>query len=99
MHTYVTVYIKYYDLITSPASRSWSWSYKFASLDFFCFLFFSVSKVGLPLMGDTAGTKLREPIETQRLTAEYINKTCICCHSERALSERASIKRASKAAY
>ena len=29
----------------------------------FCFLFFSVSKVGPPLMGDTAGTKLREPIE------------------------------------
>ena len=39
--------------------------------------FFSVSKVGLPLMGDTAGTKLREPIETRRLTAEYVNKTCI----------------------
>ena len=34
-------------------------------------------KVGLPLMGDTAGTKLREPIETWRLTAEYVNKTCI----------------------
>ena len=39
--------------------------------------FFSVSKVGLPLMSDTAGTKLREPIETRRLTAEYVNKTCI----------------------
>ena len=38
---------------------------------------FLVSKVGLPLMGGTAGTKLREPIETQRLTAEYVNKTCI----------------------
>ena len=35
------------------------------------------TKVGLPLMGDTAGTKLREPIETRRLTAEYVNKTCI----------------------
>ena len=41
------------------------------------FIFFSVSKVGLPLMGDTAGTKLREPIEKRRLTAEYVNKTCI----------------------
>ena len=40
-------------------------------------VFFSVSKVGLPLMGDTAGIKLREPIETRRLTAEYVNKTCI----------------------
>ena len=29
--------------------------------------FFSVSKVGLALMGDTAGTKLCEPIETRRL--------------------------------
>ena len=28
-------------------------------------------------MGDTAGTKLREPIETRRLTTEYVNKTCI----------------------
>ena len=28
-------------------------------------------------MGDTAGTKSREPIETRRLTAEYVNKTCI----------------------
>ena len=28
-------------------------------------------------MGDTAGTKLREPTETRRLTAEYVNKTCI----------------------
>ena len=28
-------------------------------------------------MGDTAGTKLREPIETRRLTAEYVNKTYI----------------------
>ena len=41
-------------------------------------VFFSVSKVGLPLMGETAGTKLREPIETRRLImAEYVNKTCI----------------------
>ena len=40
-------------------------------------VFFSVSKVGLPLMGDTAGTKFREPIETRRLTAEYVNKTYI----------------------
>ena len=39
--------------------------------------FFSVSEVGLPLMGDTAGTKLHEPIKTRRLTAEYVNKTCI----------------------
>ena len=28
-------------------------------------------------MGDTAGTKLCEPIETRGLTAEYVNKTCI----------------------
>ena len=28
-------------------------------------------------MGDTAGTKLREPIETRRLKAEYVYKTCI----------------------
>ena len=28
-------------------------------------------------MGDTAGTRLREPIETRRLMAEYVNKTCI----------------------
>ena len=28
-------------------------------------------------MGVTAGTKLHEPIETRRLTAEYVNKTCI----------------------
>ena len=50
-------------IITPPARRAWR-SYKFASLDFsvFFFLFFSVSKVGQPLMGDTAGTKLREPI-------------------------------------
>ena len=50
-------------LITPPARRAWR-SYKFASLDFsvFFFLFFSVSKVGQPLMGDAAGTKLREPI-------------------------------------
>ena len=41
----------------------------------FLLVFFSVSKVGLPpLIGDTAGTKLREPIETRRLTAEYVNK-------------------------
>ena len=50
-------------VITPPARRAWR-SYKFASLDFsvFFFLFFSVSKVGLPLMGDTAGNKLHEPI-------------------------------------
>ena len=28
-------------------------------------------------MGDTADTKLHEPIETRRLTAEYVNKICI----------------------
>ena len=41
--------------ITPPARRAWR-SYKFASLDFsvFFFFFFSVSKVGLPLMGYTA---------------------------------------------
>ena len=66
----------YLQLITPPARRAW-WSYKFASLEFFVFFFFSVSKVGLPLMGDTAGTKLREPIETRRLTAERVSKTCI----------------------
>ena len=51
-------------IITSPARRAWR-SYKFASLDFsvfFFLFFFSVSKVGQPLMGDTASTKLREPI-------------------------------------
>ena len=36
------------------------------------FLFlFSVSKVGLRLMGDTAGTKLRETIETRGLSLLY----------------------------
>ena len=39
--------------ITPPARRAWR-SYKFASLDFSVFFFFSVSKVGLPLMGYTA---------------------------------------------
>ena len=39
--------------ITPPARRAWR-SYKFASLDFSVFFFFSVSKVGLPLMGVTA---------------------------------------------
>ena len=47
-------------LVTPPARRAWR-SYKFASLDFSVFVF-SVSEVGLPLMGDTAGTKLYEPI-------------------------------------
>ena len=62
--------------ITPPARGAWR-SYKFASLDFSVFYFFRVeSEVGLLLMGDTAGTKLREPIETRRLTAEYVNKTC-----------------------
>ena len=46
-------------IITPPARRAWR-SYKFASLDFSGF--FSVSEVGLPLMGDTAGYKLHEPI-------------------------------------
>ena len=46
-------------LITPPARRAWR-SYKFVSLDFSGF--FSVSEFGLPLMGDTAGTKLHEPI-------------------------------------
>ena len=45
--------------ITPPARRAWR-SYKFASLDFSGF--FSVSEVGLPLMGDTAGTKLHKLI-------------------------------------
>ena len=40
-------------LITPPARRAWR-SYKFASLDFSVLFFFSVSKVGLPLMGYTA---------------------------------------------
>ena len=39
--------------ITPPARRAWR-SYKFAPLDFSVFFFFSVSKVGLPLMGYTA---------------------------------------------
>ena len=64
----------YLPIFTPPARRAWR-SYKFASLDFSGF--FSMSKVGLPLMGDTAVTKLREPIGTRRLTAEYVNKTCI----------------------
>ena len=38
-------------LITPPARRAWR-SYKFASLGFS--VLFSVSQVGLPLMGDTA---------------------------------------------
>ena len=39
------------------------------------FLFlFSVSKVGLRLMGDTAGTKLRETIETRGLSLFYTIK-------------------------
>ena len=46
-------------LITPPARRAWR-SYKFASLGFSGF--FSVSEVGVPLMGNTAGTKLHEPI-------------------------------------
>ena len=37
-------------LITPPARRAWR-SYKFAP---FLFVFFPVSKVGAPLMGDTA---------------------------------------------
>ena len=42
-------------IFTPPARRAWR-SYKFASLDFsvFFLFFFSVSKVGLPLMGYTA---------------------------------------------
>ena len=47
--------------VTPPARRTWR-SYKFTSLDFSVFFFFSVSKVGLPLMGATANTKLCEPI-------------------------------------
>ena len=39
-------------LITPPARRA-RWSCKFGDSVFFPF--FSVSKVGLPLMGDTAG--------------------------------------------
>ena len=54
---YIIVIIIY--IITPPARRAWR-SFKFASLDFS--VFFSVSEVGLPLMGDTAGTKLHEPI-------------------------------------
>ena len=38
---------------TPPARRAWR-SYKFASVDFSVLFFFSVSKVGLPLMGYTA---------------------------------------------
>ena len=63
-------------LFTSPARRAWR-SYKLASLNFsFFFFFFSASKVELPLMGDTTGTNLCEPIQIWRLTAEYVNKTC-----------------------
>ena len=40
-------------LVTPPARRAWR-NYKFASLGFSVFFFFSVSKVGLPLMGVTA---------------------------------------------
>ena len=43
----------------------------------FLFSFFFGVECWLPLMGDTAGTKLREPIQKRRLTAEYVNKTCI----------------------
>ena len=43
----------YTGIITPPARRAWR-SYKFASLDFSVFFLFSVSKVGLPLMGYTA---------------------------------------------
>ena len=32
---------------------------------------------GVEKWADNAGTKLHEPIETRRLTAEYVNKTCI----------------------
>ena len=49
-----------HSIITPPARRAWR-SYKFASLGF-SGGFFWVSEVGLPLMGDTAGTKLHEPI-------------------------------------
>ena len=37
-------------VITPPARRAWR-SYRFVSLDFSVFFFFSVLKVGLPLMG------------------------------------------------
>ena len=56
---FVLRFIEFVDLqclssvITPPARRAWR-SYKFASLDFSVFFFFSVSKVGLPLMGVTA---------------------------------------------
>ena len=52
-------------IITPPARRAWR-SYKFASLDFsgvFVYFFFGDESWGaIIFMGDTAGTKLREPI-------------------------------------
>ena len=47
----VTHFLLTKDIITPPARRAWQ-SYKFTSLGFS--VLFSVSQVGLPLMGDTA---------------------------------------------
>ena len=44
-------WVKKEHIITPPARRAWR-NYKFASLRFS--VLFSVSQVGLPLMGDTA---------------------------------------------
>ena len=44
------LYSKYMSVITPPTRRVWR-SFKFVP---FLFYFFPVSKVGLPLMGDTA---------------------------------------------
>ena len=81
-------------LFTPPARSAWR-SYKFASLDF-SGVFFSVSQVGLPLMGDTAvHCCLSHDFWTQFL-AEYVakthNLTCILQHLSSKKVVRAKIR-------
>ena len=60
-------------VITPPAHRAW-WSYKF--VEFCFFLFFGVSKVGLPLMGDTAVHNLVSEPMSPRLLNSISNQLC-----------------------
>ena len=60
---YLSIYLGRGGVINSPRS-------------IFLSFFFGVESWAA-LMGDTAGTKLHEPIKTLRLMAEYVNKTCI----------------------
>ena len=71
--TYFRRQLLRYPIFTSPAHRAWR-SYKFAALSFS--LFFWVSKIGLPLVSDTTGIALSEPM-SQRLLNSISG---IICH-------------------